>query len=258
MTSLNLRKNSLWHTQLAKALAAIPGNVTSLDLRENELGNLSSKKLAEAFAAIPETITSLDLSNNELHRKTLPELIQIIAAIPKTVRSINLGGNELFVGKSAKKRDELLKALSHYEQHGRLILSQNGEAAFLRALLPMVSAARQGILLSELVSKILAWLLPKQNKVTDEELVNGHAFKILVSLQRPRFVKEFWANNESDAHGVKRKNPHDKDDVPAAKKIKPDGDAAGSKTNASSLWVTQHKAETPDNGSSSSQMNYTT
>ena len=81
---------------IAKAVAAIPRGVTSLDLSQSGLVAFESgAKLAQAFKAIPLSVTSLDLSYNNLDRKMTAELVQIFEAIPEGVTSLNLAGNGL-------------------------------------------------------------------------------------------------------------------------------------------------------------------
>ena len=73
----------------------------------------------------------------------------------------------------------MIVALEKYEQNGRLILSYSNEAVFLRALLPMVSMARQSILPTDMVCHILAQLIPQQSKLPDKQLVSEKAFRFL-------------------------------------------------------------------------------
>ncbi len=98
VTSLDLGWNSLHNKtaeELQTAFAAIPASVTSLDLSWNNLYERAAEELKTAFAAIPASVTSLNLSENNFHNKTAAYLATAFAAIPASVTSLNLSGNYL-------------------------------------------------------------------------------------------------------------------------------------------------------------------
>jgi len=200
ITSLNLSGNnlsSLSTADLIKVLAAIPKTVTSLNLSMNDLGSRSASELNDiissssqnrislnlsennlhnigaALAQISASLRFLDLSNNALGKLTEKELLDVIQAIPKTVTKVDLCHNELLRNKSISKRDVLLKSLQPFEQDGRLLLSHNGEPAFARALLPMLSLVKQGGLPLDIVSHILSYFLRNPEKLYDNQLIQN-------------------------------------------------------------------------------------
>ena len=80
---------------MAFAFAALPANLTSINLMNNELANLPDTELAVAFAALPAHLTSINLCFNRLYTKTGAELAVIFAALPAHLTSINLSDNNL-------------------------------------------------------------------------------------------------------------------------------------------------------------------
>lgn len=96
VTSLHFGKTKLSTGQLVKVFAAIPFNVTSLDLGENSLWDKSSDSLAKVFGAIPSNVTSLDLNeNNDRRFITVAEKVRVLAAIPHSITSLTLGRDDL-------------------------------------------------------------------------------------------------------------------------------------------------------------------
>ncbi|MGC1181731.1 hypothetical protein [Legionella sp.] len=102
----NLDKKS--GLELAKAFAAIPPGVTTLDLKANHLDKKSGLELAKAFAVIPAGVTTLDLGNNGLYKKSGTELAQAFTSISAGVTALNLSANDL--GK--KSGSELAQAFA--------------------------------------------------------------------------------------------------------------------------------------------------
>ena len=124
VTTLDLRWNSLHYKsgdELAQALAAIPGHVTTLYLSWNCLGNKSGAELAQAFEAIPAGVTTLDLSENQLGNKSGTELALAFAAIPAGVK-VNYGENEL------QKKYDIHYLLDSYLER-RAAVTEKGRAA---------------------------------------------------------------------------------------------------------------------------------
>ncbi|MGC1182040.1 hypothetical protein [Legionella sp.] len=111
VTSLDLSMNDLGFktgTELRQVFTAIPANVTSLDLSKNRLGCKTGVELAQALAAIPDSVISLDLRDNDLNFITDAELAQALAAIPDSVTSLDLSMNFL----RFKTADELVQVFA--------------------------------------------------------------------------------------------------------------------------------------------------
>lgn len=148
----------------------------------------------QILGAIPGTITSLDLSDNGLDKFTPAELVLLLKAIPATVTSINVGKNNLFTNKTIIERDCLLKSLQPFEQNGRLQLSHNGEAAFARALLPMLSLVKQKKLPFDIVSHILGQLLSNPGNKSEIALVNNKIAQSVMS-KNGLLIKQGYSRN---------------------------------------------------------------
>ncbi|STX52425.1 leucine-rich repeat-containing protein [Legionella busanensis] len=174
---------------LSQALITLPSTICYLNLSHNNLGNEPVADILQVVKVLPVHLVSLNLSANNLQAKTTAELSAIIQAIPSTIKSIDLTANDLFRSKSLQQRDELLHALTPYEQNGRLNLAHNGEAAFLRALLPVCSMLIQGKLPLEIACNILANLLPEKDNISHKERVHEQVGRIFPNQTIQQFVQ---------------------------------------------------------------------
>ncbi|MGQ3889785.1 hypothetical protein ACQUW5_12240 [Legionella sp. CNM-1927-20] len=181
---------------LSQALMTLPATICYLNLSHNNLGNEPVLDILQVVKALPAQLVSLNLSANNLQAKTTAELSAIIQAIPNKIKVIDLTANELFTYKSLRQRDELLQALAPYEKNGRLNLAHNGEAAFLRALLPVCSMLIQRKLPLEIACNILAKLLPEKDKLTVIEKVDEQIGKIFPNQTIKQFVEFHKLNLE--------------------------------------------------------------
>ena len=83
-------------THLTQAIPYLPKTVTTLDLSDYHLGDLSAKKLSILYMAIPQTVSVLNLSDNRLFSRSLrhfsnPE--ETLSCLPKTLIKLDLRDN---------------------------------------------------------------------------------------------------------------------------------------------------------------------
>jgi hypothetical protein len=153
----------LKHLQILTALSSsITSTAATLHLDKNYLENYSFKRLIALFETLSSAVITVNLSKCELHRLSTKNLIQLFQAIPLSVTTVDISNNCLFLNKSIEERDQLLDALkiSHPTNWREVIAEDNGEAAFARVILPLLSACKQGKLTLDAVSIILSYLLP--------------------------------------------------------------------------------------------------
>jgi hypothetical protein len=122
---------------LEAAFAAIPADVTTLDLSQNNLIYKTAGELIQIWHAIPASVTTLHLDRNGLNYKRAEELAEMLTPIPKTVKIINLNRNHLFSGKTAPEIDDILLTLG--DTRVRLELRENGESERARFIAPLAS-----------------------------------------------------------------------------------------------------------------------
>ncbi|WP_131782438.1 hypothetical protein [Legionella gresilensis] len=174
---------------LSQALITLPSTIRYLNLSHNNFGSESIVDILQVVKVLPAQLVSLNLSANNLQAKTTAELSAIIQAISNTIKSIDLTANDLFTFKSLQQRDELLHALAPYEQNGRLNLAHNGEAAFLRVLLPVCSMLIQHKLPLEIACNILVNLLPEKENISNRARVDEQIGRIFPNQTIQQFVE---------------------------------------------------------------------
>jgi hypothetical protein len=91
--------------------------------RNSEHNSEYNSEHKERLKQIPKTVTTLDLSNNQLGNLETDELLSLLGSIPEHIRVISLDHNELFHGKTIPEADELFKkmheALPVHPEHGK-------------------------------------------------------------------------------------------------------------------------------------------
>lgn len=98
VTTLDLSENfiaDISAAALARGLQALPANVTRLDLRSNNFSDISAAELAQILQALPTTVNSLNLSSNGLYQKRGAGLAVALHAIPRNVSVLDLSNNYL-------------------------------------------------------------------------------------------------------------------------------------------------------------------
>ena len=83
-----------WVRKKLADFAALPSDITSIDLSWNYLGIKKGDELATAFKALPVNITSIHLIGNELNRLSETNLQQLSNALPH-IKTIYLSANEI-------------------------------------------------------------------------------------------------------------------------------------------------------------------
>lgn len=161
--------------KMVRFLSVIPSHVTVLNMSECGLGSSWDKenidKLKKIFSAIPKHITSLDISKNNIGIfKTADDLDAIMSAIPKTVIKINVSSNDLLLFKDIAHRDKVLQSLKSKDEktERELIVKNNGEHAFARCLLPILSGVKQKIIPYDIACLILSFLVSPEANVKSE------------------------------------------------------------------------------------------
>jgi hypothetical protein len=121
-------------SELSAILKAIPSYISTLKISYDKSTFIRPFVVAfeDFIKELLPHVTTLDLSNNQLGDLSLDELVSIIKAIPLTVKHIVLRDNYLFHDKSTKEVDIILKALQPYSSNGRIDISFNGDSDFGR------------------------------------------------------------------------------------------------------------------------------
>ncbi|MDP1614570.1 MAG: hypothetical protein Q8L68_02115, partial [Methylococcales bacterium] len=98
VTSVDLRGNELYRLGAAgldTAFSSLPGQVTSVDLRGNKLYRLGTVGLATVLSSLPNHVTSVDLGWNYLNELGATGLATVLSGLPNHVTSVDLLGNNL-------------------------------------------------------------------------------------------------------------------------------------------------------------------
>jgi Ran GTPase-activating protein (RanGAP) involved in mRNA processing and transport len=71
------------------------GNLATLDLRRNNIGNAGAAALAAGLKANPGAITSLDLTSNGIGQVGAASLAEVLAVVESRLQVLHLGGNPI-------------------------------------------------------------------------------------------------------------------------------------------------------------------
>ena len=102
-------------SELKEAFYKISSDVTTVDIgnseeRRNDLIEFSSIELGEVLAAIPQNVKTLIFSGQDLNWMPYKEFIHMISKLPKSLLSIDLSGNNSSE-KTAIELVEIIRAL---------------------------------------------------------------------------------------------------------------------------------------------------
>lgn len=162
-TTLNLSNCLLYQlqsSQLTKIFSEIPKHISTLNLSDNKLWTKCASELAHAFETIPSHINTLIITRNKFGLRNQFDLVALLSSIPTHITTIDISDNNLFKNRNLKERDQLLHAINLTNKNRHIILTGNGESAYSRVLLPLLSACKQNLLNLDVVILILSNLLP--------------------------------------------------------------------------------------------------
>lgn len=128
------------------------------------------------FEDISPLVQFVDLSDKHLNLLDEETLFKYLSKVPKTVKSICLQGNNFFKNKTISERDAFLTRINQLPNNDSFDLSNNGEMALCRVLLPLLSLIKQSRLNFNIVGLIVSFLPLADRSITKEQSENNHQF----------------------------------------------------------------------------------